>query len=188
MASGEQPASGRPGRDPTRTRESAFVVQRHRARRLHYDFRLELGGVLVSWAVPKGPTLDAKARRGAYHVDDHDLGYAGFEGVLPAGRYGAGDVIVWDNGTWKPRAGDDPVASLAAGELHFDVYGVKLRGRFVLKRTRGDDWLLLHKNDEFAVPGWNAEDHPRSVTSGRTNDDVRAGRFPPVADLGPGGP
>ncbi|GAA2642811.1 DNA polymerase ligase N-terminal domain-containing protein [Paractinoplanes durhamensis] len=149
-----------------------FVVQRHRARRLHYDFRLELDGVLVSWAVPKGPTLDPKARRGAYHVEDHALDHAGFEGRIPAGKYGRGDVIVWDNGTWEPREGDDPAAALAAGELHFDVYGVKLHGRFVLKRTSGDDWLLLHKGDEHAVPGWDAEDHPLSVLSGRTNDEV----------------
>jgi bifunctional non-homologous end joining protein LigD len=179
-------------RDFTRTPEPAgvegrrvttrgFVVQRHRARRLHYDFRLELDGVLVSWAVPKGPTLDAKARRGAYHVEDHPLGYAGFEGVIPAGQYGGGDVIVWDNGTWEPRETNDPAASLAAGELHFDLYGVKLRGRFALIRTKGDDWLLLHKNDEHAVAGWNAEDHPVSVLSGRTNDDVKAGRFPAVS-------
>src|SRR4051794_15719963 len=179
-------------RDFTRTPEPAgvegrrvttrgFVVQRHRARRLHYDFRLELDGVLVSWAVPKGPTLDAKARRGAYHVEDHPLGYAGFEGVIPAGQYGGGDVIVWDNGTGEPRETNDPAASLAAGELHFDLYGVKLRGRFALIRTKGDDWLLLHKNDEHAVAGWNAEDHPLSVLSGRTNDDVRAGRFPAVS-------
>jgi len=178
-------------RDFTRTPEPAgvegsrvttrgFVVQRHRARRLHYDFRLELDGVLVSWAVPKGPTLDAKVRRGAYHVEDHPLGYAGFEGVIPAGQYGGGDVIVWDNGTWEPRETNDPAASLAAGELHFDLYGVKLHGRFVLIRTKGDDWLLLHKNDDHAVAGWNAEDHPLSVLSGRTNDDVKVGRFPAV--------
>jgi bifunctional non-homologous end joining protein LigD len=149
-----------------------FVVQRHRARRLHYDFRLELGGVLVSWAVPKGPTLDPKVRRGAYHVEDHALDHAGFEGRIPAGRYGGGDVIVWDNGTWEPHDTDDPAAALTAGELHFDLYGVKLRGRFVLIHTRGDDWLLLHKRDEFAVDGWDPEEHPRSVLSDRTNDEV----------------
>ncbi|WP_305785447.1 DNA polymerase ligase N-terminal domain-containing protein [Symbioplanes lichenis] len=152
-----------------------FVVQRHRARRLHYDFRLELGGVLVSWAVPKGPTLDPGVRRAAYRVDDHELSYGSFEGVLPAGRYGAGDVIVWDTGPWHLASG-----ALEDGELHFDLDGDKLRGRFVLVHTRTspagkEEWLLLHKRDDHAVAGWNAEDHPRSVLTGRTNDEVAAG-------------
>jgi bifunctional non-homologous end joining protein LigD len=159
-----------------------FVVQRHRARRLHYDFRLEVAGVLVSWAVPKGPTLDPTVRRAAYRVEDHPIEYIDFEGVIPAGQYGGGDVIVWDAGTWQPQeAGDppDPGRALAAGELHVDLYGEKLRGRFVLVRTsRGsagkEEWLLLHKRDESAVDGWNPEDHPRSVLSGRTNDEVKA--------------
>jgi bifunctional non-homologous end joining protein LigD len=159
-----------------------FVVQRHRARRLHYDFRLELDGVLLSWAVPKGPTLDAKARRGAFRVEDHPIEYIDFEGVIPAGEYGGGDVIVWDAGTWQPReAGDppDPAGALRAGELHVDLYGEKLRGRFVLVRTGAsgsgkEQWLLLHKRDEHAVDGWDAEDHPRSVRSGRTNEEVKA--------------
>lgn len=163
--------------------ESArFVVQRHRARRLHYDFRLEIGGVLVSWAVPKGPTLDPAARRAAFRVEDHPIEYLDFEGIIPAGEYGGGDVIVWDTGTWQPReAGDppEPARALAAGELHLDLSGQKLRGRFVLVRTsRGtpdrEQWLLLHKRDAFAVTGWDPEDHPRSVLSGRTNDEVRA--------------
>ncbi|MEU4222001.1 DNA polymerase ligase N-terminal domain-containing protein [Actinoplanes sp. NPDC026623] len=161
-----------------------FVVQRHRARRLHYDFRLEIDGVLVSWAVPKGPTLDAGVRRAAFHVEDHPLEYVDFEGVIPAGEYGGGDVIVWDAGTWTPHAHrvrdtTDPAAAVAAGELHLDLYGEKLRGRFVLVRTRAgrsgkEDWLLLHKHDEYAVPGWDAEDHPQSVLTGRTNDQVKA--------------
>jgi len=156
-----------------------FVVQRHRARRLHYDFRLELGGVLVSWAVPKGPTLDPNMRRAAFHVEDHPLDYFDFEGVIPAGEYGGGDVIVWDAGTWQPHGTTDPVAAVTAGELHVDLYGEKLRGRFVLVRTKTgssgkEEWLMLHKHDEYAKDGWNAEDHPRSVLSGRTNDDVKA--------------
>lgn len=153
------------------------MVQRHRARRLHYDFRLELDGVLVSWAVPKGPTLDPAVRRAAFHVDDHALSYIHFEGVLPAGRYGAGDVIVWDTGTWQPKDGTDPARALEEGELHLDLHGEKLAGRFVLIRTRPgpsgkDEWLLLHKRDDFAVPGWDPEDHPRSVLTGRTNDEL----------------
>jgi bifunctional non-homologous end joining protein LigD len=159
-----------------------FVVQRHRARRLHYDLRLEIDEVLVSWAVPKGPTLDPGVRRAAFHVEDHPLEYVDFEGVIPAGEYGGGDVIVWDAGTWEPHnAGDppDPGRAVAAGELHLDMHGEKLRGRFVLVRTRKDgsgrdEWLLLHKHDEFAADGWDAEDHPRSVFSGRSNDEVKA--------------
>src|SRR5919112_335401 len=111
-----------------------FVVQRHRARRLHYDLRFEIDGVLVSWAVPKGPTLDAGVRRAAFHVEDHPLEYFDFEGVIPAGQYGAGDVTVWDVGTWRPHGTDDPRAAVAAGELHADVYGHKLRGRLALVR------------------------------------------------------
>ncbi|HEX4432432.1 MAG TPA: DNA polymerase ligase N-terminal domain-containing protein [Frankiaceae bacterium] len=156
-----------------------FVVQRHRARRLHYDFRLEIGEVLASWAVPKGPTLDPNVRRAAFRVEDHPLEYFDFEGVIPAGQYGGGDVIVWDAGTWEPRETGDPAAAVEAGELHLDLHGKKLHGRFILVRTRADSagkeqWLILHKHDEYAVSGWNAEDHPQSVLSGRTNDEVKA--------------
>ncbi len=159
-----------------------FVVQRHRARRLHYDLRFEIGGVLASWAVPRGPTLDADVKRTAVHVEDHPLEYLDFEGVIPRGEYGAGDVIVWDRGTWEPHATDDPAAAVAAGELHVDVHGDKLRGRLILVR-RGRDgaggpgseqWLLVHKHDEYAVAGWDPEDHPASVLSGRTNEEVKA--------------
>jgi len=153
-----------------------FVVQRHRARRRHYDLRFEIDGVLASWAVPNGPTLDPKARRLAVHVEDHPIEYLEFEGVIPAGEYGGGDVIVWDIGTWEPHETDDPAAAVAAGELHVDVTGHKLRGRLILVRSGREDkqWLLLHKDDDDAVPGWDAEDHPRSVLSGRTNDEVKA--------------
>ena len=163
--------------------EPRFVVQRHRARRLHYDLRFEINGVLVSWAVPRGPTLDPRAKRAAVHVDDHPMEYFDFEGVIPRGEYGAGDVIVWDMGTWEPHGTDDPAAAVAAGELHAEVHGHKLRGRLVLVRrdrkdsgARGDreQWLLVHKRDEHAVDGWDPEEHPRSVLSGRTNDEVQA--------------
>src|SRR5690349_1921625 len=135
-------AAYRRKRDFSRTPEPAgavaaqaqqrFVVQRHRARRLHYDFRLELDGVLVSWAVPKGPTLDPKARRLAVHVEDHPVEYLHFEGVIPAGEYGGGDVIVWDTGTWAHGKSGDAGRAVRKGELHVDLYGEKLRGRFVL--------------------------------------------------------
>jgi len=174
-----------PGQDSGHRR---FVVQRHRARRLHYDLRFEIDGVLVSWAVPNGPTLDPAVKRLAVHVEDHPMEYLEFEGVIPAGEYGGGDVIVWDLGTWEPHATDDPAAAVAAGELHVDVTGQKLRGRLILVRSGGrgrsrgaadagsesEQWLLLHKDDADAVRGWNPEDHPRSVLSGRTNDEVRA--------------
>jgi bifunctional non-homologous end joining protein LigD len=155
-----------------------FVVQRHRASHLHYDFRLEAAGVLVSWAVPKGPTLDPEVKRMAMHVEDHPLDYFDFEGIIPAGQYGGGDVIVWDWGTWDLADADDPSAAIEAGSLHFDLHGEKLSGRFVLVRKgkggQREQWLLLHKHDEHAVSGWNPEDHPRSVKSGRTNDEVKA--------------
>jgi bifunctional non-homologous end joining protein LigD len=156
-----------------------FVVQRHRARRLHYDLRLEIAGVLVSWAVPRGPTLDPKARQLAVHVEDHPVEYFDFEGIIPKGEYGGGDVVVWDWGTWSPGKPEDPLAAIEHGDLHFDLHGQKLTGRFVLVRRDRDrsgkeQWLLLHKHDEHAVPGWDPEEHPRSVKSGLTNDEVAA--------------
>jgi bifunctional non-homologous end joining protein LigD len=155
------------------------VVQRHRARRLHYDLRFEIGGVLASWAVPRGPTLDPNVKRTAIHVEDHPIEYLDFEGVIPHGEYGGGDVIVWDCGTWEPHATDDPADAVAAGELHADVHGHKLNGRLVLVRrghgsSDSEQWLLLHKRDEYAIEGWEPEDHPLSVLSGRTNDAVKA--------------
>ena len=115
-----------------------FVVQRHRARRVHYDLRFEIDGVLVSWAVPNGPTLDPAVKRLAVHVEDHPIEYLYFEGVIPRGQYGAGDVIVWDTGTWEPHGTDDPAAAVAAGDFHADVTGHKLRGRLVLVRRGGN--------------------------------------------------
>src|SRR5262245_34345230 len=156
-----------------------FVVQRHRARALHYDVRFEIDGVLASWAVPRGPSLDPGVRRLAVHVEDHPIEYVDFEGVIPHGEYGGGDVIVWDRGRWEPYGTEDPAAAVAAGELHADVWGEKLAGRFVLVRTGPDrsgkeQWLMFHKRDEHAKAGWDAEDFPRSVKSGRTNDEVAA--------------
>ena len=171
--------SGEPGPPSTDGGTARFVVQLHRARRLHYDVRFEIGGVLTSWAVPKGPTLDPGVKRAAVHVEDHPIEYLDFEGVIPSGQYGGGDVIVWDRGTWEPHGTGDPAAAVAAGELHADVHGHKLRGRLVLvrrgrDRSGKDEWLLLHKRDQYAVEGWDPADYPRSVLSGRTNDEVKA--------------
>jgi bifunctional non-homologous end joining protein LigD len=168
-----------------------FVIQRHRATRLHYDFRLEIEGVLVSWAVPKGLNLDPTVRRLAVHVEDHPIEYFDFEGVIPKAQYGAGDVIVWDWGTWEPEAETpDPKKAVEDGELKFILAGQKLRGRFTIVRTSrrpgsapttafeddSEQWLLIKKRDADAVAGWDAEDHPQSAKTGRTNDEVKANR------------
>ncbi|MDP8905753.1 MAG: DNA ligase D [Chloroflexota bacterium] len=157
-----------------------FVVQRHRATRLHYDFRLELDGVLVSWAVPKGPSLNPKDRRMAVRTEDHPLSYFDFEGVIPKGEYGGGDVVVWDWGTWQAEETSDPASALRRGELKFSLDGQKLKGRFTIVKTRPgdpdkDEWLLIHKNDECADPEWDVDAYPRSVKTGRSNDEVAAG-------------
>ena len=182
QASAGRTAVGATDASPAPGSRRRFVVHRHRARRLHYDLRFEINGMLVSWAVPKGPTLDPDVKRIAVRVEDHPIEYLDFEGVIPEGEYGAGDVIVWDRGTWEPHGTDDPAAAVGAGELHADVHGQKLRGRLILVR-RGknrpgsggsDQWLLMHKHDEHAITGWDPEDYPRSVLSGRTNDEVKA--------------
>jgi bifunctional non-homologous end joining protein LigD len=138
--------------------------------------------VLVSWAIPKGPSLDPSQRRMAVHVEDHPLGYFDFEGVIPKGEYGGGDVVVWDWGTWEPEETDDPMEAVKKGELKFRLDGEKLRGRFTIVRTRRgalgsdkEDWLLIKKRDEAADPDWDIDEHPRSVKTGRTNDEVAAG-------------
>src|SRR4051812_95217 len=134
----------------------SFVIQKHAASRLHYDFRLELDGTLKSWAVPKGPSLDPRVRRMAVHVEDHPLSYATFEGVIPKGQYGAGTVIVWDRGTWTPV--EDPREGYRKGKLKFDLEGEKLRGRWNLVRVRGKEnerqepWLLIKETDDEAKP------------------------------------
>jgi bifunctional non-homologous end joining protein LigD len=164
-----------------------FVVHRHRASRLHYDLRLEVDGVLASWALPKGPTRDPDERRFAARTEDHPIEYLDFEGVIPAGEYGAGDSICWDWGTFEPELTWDPGDALRAGELKLRLRGEKLAGRFTLVRTAspGDSWLLIAKAGPEAIPGWDPEAHPASVRTGRTNEEVKSGVAPPVQHPAP---
>jgi bifunctional non-homologous end joining protein LigD len=162
---GKGPTPTKPTRaksTPARSKQSLYVIQKHRATALHYDFRLEDAGVLRSWAVPKGPSLDPAVKRLAMEVEDHPVEYATFEGVIPAGEYGGGTVMVWDMGTWEPLEG-----SFEDGALKFRVRGKKLRGAWRLVRTRGRQWLLIKSRDVAA----SAEDitlaKPRSVVSRR---------------------
>jgi bifunctional non-homologous end joining protein LigD len=154
-----------------------FVVQKHRASHLHYDFRLEWKGVLLSWAVPKGPSLDPAVKRLAMHVEDHPIDYADFEGIIPEGEYGGGTVMVWDRGRWTPEVADVD-AALRKGELKFALDGKKLRGSWVLVRTRGGpssgkpSWLLIKHRDRFASVGDVANDLPRSVVTDRTLAEI----------------
>jgi bifunctional non-homologous end joining protein LigD len=128
-----------------------FVVHEHHARHLHYDFRLEMDGVLKSWAVPKGPSMDPSHKRLAVQVEDHELSYADFEGTIAPGEYGAGEVVIWDRGTYSLIGG-----SHAEGRLEFELAGEKLRGVFALVRMKGKhkEWLLIKKNDDHAEPGF----------------------------------
>lgn len=156
----------------------SFVIQKHAASRLHYDFRLELDGVLLSWAIPKGPSLDPAEKRLAAHVEDHPIEYQDFEGIIPQGEYGGGTVVVWDRGTWVPK--DNPQDAYKKGRMSFQLEGHKLKGGFSLFRiSRGkgkeDNWLLVKKNDEFARPTKDGEitvERPESVMTGRTVEEV----------------
>src|SRR5438105_6293555 len=156
-----------------------FVVHKHAARRLHYDLRLELDGVLKSWAVARGPSLSPKDKRLAVHVEDHPLDYAEFEGRIPEGEYGAGSIIVWDRGRWSTEG--DPHQQLAKGHLEFELSGSKLKGRWHLVRMKGrerggkENWLLIKAEDEYAqASGSNdlLEAKPRSVKTRRTVEEV----------------
>jgi DNA ligase D-like protein (predicted 3'-phosphoesterase) len=158
-----------------------FVVQKHAARRLHYDFRLEAGGALKSWAVPKGPSLNPRDKRLAVPVEDHPLSYADFEGSIPEGEYGAGAVIVWDTGRYRniTEHHGEPVETeqaLAAGHLVFELLGTKLRGRWALTRVatgKEERWILVKGRDEYADEQTDvAADQPRSVLSGRTVEEA----------------
>lgn len=171
----------RGGRRSLRKGGLRFVIQKHAARRLHYDFRLELDGALKSWAIPKGPSLDPKDRRLAIHVEDHPIEYGKFEGTIPQPEYGAGTVIVWDRGTWHPEG--DPLEGYRKGHLKFRLDGEKLRGGFNLIRTRSnavdkEQWLLVKANDEYASDMDIVAKLPDSVQSGRSLEDVAGKRAP----------
>ena len=149
-----------------------YVIQKHRATALHYDFRLEWKGVLLSWAVPKGPSLDPSVKRLAMQVEDHPVDYATFEGVIPEGEYGGGTVMVWDQGTWTPEQ-DDVDAALAKGDLKISLHGKKLKGSWVLVRTHGygrsdgRSWLLIKHRDEYVSTEDITAEKPKSVVSNR---------------------
>jgi bifunctional non-homologous end joining protein LigD len=156
---------------------NSFVIQQHAARRMHYDFRLELDGVLLSWSVPKGPSLSPAERRLAVRTEDHPLDYADFEGVIPQGQYGGGTVVVWDRGSWEPEG--DAHEALVKGKLSFTLHGEKLRGRWHLVRTKGDgkaeNWLLFKGRDEAANDKLDIiAAKPASVLSGRTVEQIAA--------------
>lgn len=149
-----------------------FVVQKHRATQLHYDFRLEADGVLKSWAVPKGPSLDPSVRRLAMQVEDHPVDYAKFEGVIPEGEYGGGTVMVWDYGTYKPEETDDVSTALRKGELKFSLNGKKLKGSWVLVRTRDRQWLLIKHRDYYTTEEEVTAVAPASILTRRTLAEI----------------
>lgn len=167
-------------------KKTIFVVQKHDASHLHYDFRLEMEGVLVSWAVPKGPTMNPGNKRFATMTEDHPMEYADFEGVIPQGHYGGGTVMVWDRGTYEAEGDASPRAQLEKGKLKIELHGKKLRGAFVLvlmgqqtgKPREKSRWLLMKRNDQWGDPKWSA-DAPataRSAISGRTLEEIERGQ------------
>src|SRR5258706_544390 len=162
----------------------SFVVQKHDASRLHWDFRLELGGVLKSWAVPKGPSLDPDEKRLAMRTEDHPLDYGGFEGTIPKGEYGGGTVMLWDQGGWFPEPSKDPSKTIEEGPLHFTLEGERMKGEWVMFRLKprpgekAEPWMLKKVTDDFADPqdGNSLVDNcVTSVTTGRTMAEIAAG-------------
>jgi bifunctional non-homologous end joining protein LigD len=176
----------------------AFVIQKHKATSLHYDFRLEIGGVMPSWSVPKGPTLDSGVRRLALPASDHLMDYRHFEGVIPKGGYGAGPVMIWDEGTYNPEeevskgvrrevvnkkeVEEVALKSLKEGNLKFRLYGKKLLGSFALVRTQGfggkDSWLMIKHRDEHSQPGYDAKDYDFSASTNRSLEQILAQEGP----------
>ena len=175
-----EPAGGK----PRKAKLPIFVIQKHRASHLHYDFRLEMEGVLKSWAVPKGPSYDPAVKRLAMMTEDHPYDYASFEGVIPAGNYGGGNVIIWDNGTWEfIEPGDDPVQALRSGKLTFRMYGKKMFGEWALVKikgrdgSKGNEWLLLKHRDGFANADVDVTElAPRSIISNLTVEEIGASK------------
>jgi bifunctional non-homologous end joining protein LigD len=174
------------GRVRRNSRKRIFVVQKHHATRLHYDFRLAVNGVLASWAIPKGPSMSPADKRLAIRTEDHPLEYAKFEGTIPEGQYGAGTVMVWDLGKYEPQDNQAPEEQLARGKIDIVLVGEKLRGGFTLvqieKRStspiRRDHWLLMKRRDEHAHPSWDVE-NPRfdySVLTGRSLKEIKDGK------------
>jgi bifunctional non-homologous end joining protein LigD len=169
--------SGKPHFGASSKSHLLYVIQKHRATQLHYDFRLEFKGVLLSWAVPKGPSLDPSVKRLAMQVEDHPVEYGSFEGVIPEGEYGGGTVMVWDNGEWVAE-NDDVEAALEKGDLKFTLEGKKLQGSWVLVRTRGfgskadKSWLLIKHRDKYASDKDVTVSEPRSVLSKRLLADI----------------
>jgi bifunctional non-homologous end joining protein LigD len=162
---------------------NAYLIQKHAATRLHYDFRLQIGDALASWAVTKGPSLDPRERRLAVHVEDHPLEYGGFEGIIPKGEYGGGTVMLWDRGTWEPRG--DAKKDLAKGQLKLTLHGERLKGNFVLVRMKPrsprdkDNWLLIKEHDQYERPaeeGAVTDQFMTSVTTGRSMEEIAAER------------
>ncbi|HJU72546.1 MAG TPA: DNA polymerase ligase N-terminal domain-containing protein [Gemmatimonadaceae bacterium] len=164
-----------------------FVIQKHAATRLHFDLRLELDGVMKSWAVPKGPSVDPAEKRLAMQVEDHPIEYNTFEGIIPEGEYGGGTVMLWDRGTYTyPGNGSDAVErlrqGLAKGDFKFELHGKRLRGSWVLVRMRGDEygktpWLLIKHRDEYAKPGFDiVASEQTSIATRRTMDAIAKGR------------
>ncbi len=187
----------------TSKRDLSFVVQKHKATALHYDFRLEIGDVMPSWSIPKGPTLDNKIKRLAMVTGDHELEYRHFEGILPKGEYGAGIVMIWDEGTYRPevevskgvrqeitklsKAQDAAAQSLKDGNLKFRLYGKKLQGSFALVRTKGlqmkESWLLIKHRDEYCKEGYDANEYDFSAVSGLSLNEIAKKHLPVKGQL-----
>jgi bifunctional non-homologous end joining protein LigD len=176
-----EPGAGTEAKSPARG--GKFYVQRHDASHLHYDFRLEMGGALKSWAVPKGPSLDPAVKHFAAHVEDHPLDYGDFEGNIPKGSYGGGSVMLWDRGTFELIGDESGETQLARGDLKFRLHGEKLTGTWAIVKMKGSTardkgkdnaWLLIKKNDEAAQPGWDIEQYAVSVKTGRTQAEIAA--------------
>jgi len=176
------PEPGAGGDTVSAPRGGMFCVQRHDATHLHYDFRLEIGGTLKSWAVPKGPSLDPAVKHFAAQVEDHPIDYGDFEGNIPKGSYGGGSVMLWDHGTFDLIGEESGDAQLERGDLKFELHGEKLNGTWAIVRMKGrgkgtregKEWLLIKKKDEAAQPGWDIEQHAVSVKTGRTQSEIAA--------------